>query len=92
MLKDVNSTENNGKTRLSEIKNGIQVRIASFEGEPDYRLKLNRYGLFQGDLVRVVRHAPFDGPVLLEVRGMELALGKNIAEYILVEVAACDLP
>ncbi|OGN94071.1 MAG: hypothetical protein A2Z71_05145 [Chloroflexi bacterium RBG_13_50_21] len=92
MLKDVNSTENNGKTRLSEIKNGIQVRIASFEGEPDYRLKLNRYGLFQGDLVRVVRHAPFDGPVLLEVRGMEIALGRGIAANILVEVPACDLP
>jgi Fe2+ transport system protein FeoA len=36
--------------------------------------------------------APFDGPVLLEIRGMEIALGKGIAERILVEVAACDLP
>lgn len=82
---------NNRMARLIDIEKGIQVKIASFEGEPRYMTKLNKYGLYPGDLARVVRFAPFDGPVLLEVRGMEIALGKNIAERILVEVEACDL-
>jgi Fe2+ transport system protein FeoA len=83
---------NNGRSRLIDIEKGTQVRISSFEGEPGYIVKLNRFGLYTGDLARVVRHAPFDGPVLLEVRGMEIALGRNIAAHIMVEVAACDLP
>jgi len=76
--------------RLIDIEKGTQVKIASFEGEPRYVTKLNQFGLYLGDLARVVRFAPFGGPVLLEVRGMEIALGKSIAACILVEVAACD--
>lgn len=69
---------------------GSLVRIASIEGDPRYKTKLSQFGLYPGDLARVVRFAPFDGPILLEVRGMEIALGRSIAEHILVEEAACD--
>jgi len=78
-----------GIVRLIDIDNGTLVKISSFEGGPRYVTRLNRFGLYPGDLARVVRHAPFGGPVLLEVRGMEIALGKNIAARILVEVTAC---
>jgi hypothetical protein len=61
--------------RLIDVVKGTLVRIASID---------------PGDLARVVRFAPFDGPVLLEVRGMEIALGRSIAKHILVEEAACD--
>jgi ferrous iron transport protein A len=83
---------NNSKSRLIDVEKGTQVRITSFEGKPAYMVKLNRFGLYPGDLARVVRHAPFDGPVLLQVRGMEIALGRSIAARIMVEVMACDLP
>jgi Fe2+ transport system protein FeoA len=76
--------------RLIDVVKGTQVRIISFEGGRGLRAKLNQFGLYSGDLARVVRFAPFNGPVLLEVRGMEIALGRNIAERILVEVAECD--
>ncbi len=74
-------------SRLSEIEQGQLVRITSFEGEQRTMGKLNRYGLYPGDLAKVVRFAPFQGPVLLEVRGMEIAVGRSIAEHILVELA-----
>ena len=80
----------NGMARLIDIEKGMQVKIASIEGEPRYMTRLNQSGLYPGDLARVVRFAPFKGPVLLEVRGMQIALGRNIAERILVEVAECD--
>lgn len=76
--------------RLTDIKKGTQVIITSIDGEPRYMSKLNQYGLFPGDHARVMRHAPFDGPVLLEVRGMEIALGKSLAARVVVEVAGCD--
>jgi Fe2+ transport system protein FeoA len=75
---------------LINVVKGTQVRIISFEGGRGLSAKLNQFGLYSGDLARVVRFAPFNGPVLLEVRGMEIALGRNIAERILVEVAECD--
>ena len=74
-------------TRLIDIDKGTKVKITSFEGESRYMTRLNKFGLYLGDFARVVRIAPFDGPVLLEIRGMEIALGKSIAERILVEVA-----
>ena len=76
--------------RLIDIEKGMQVKIASIEGEPRYMTRLNQSGLYPGDLARVVRIAPFDGPILIEVRGMEIALGKSLAARILVELAACD--
>ncbi len=73
-------------TRLIDVEKGVQVKIAAFSGAPGYTNRLNRFGLYPGDLARIIRQAPFDGPVLLEVRGMEIALGKNIASHVLVEV------
>jgi Fe2+ transport system protein FeoA len=83
---------NKGMSRLVDVEKGKQVKIASFEGGQGIMTKLNRFGIYPGDLARVVRHAPFQGPVLLEVRGMEIALGRGIASLIMVEEAACDLP
>ena len=83
---------NDRVSRLIDVEKGTQVKIASFEGGYGMMARLNRFGIYAGDLARVVRHAPFDGPVLLEVRGMEIALGRGIAARILVEVTACDLP
>jgi Fe2+ transport system protein FeoA len=77
---------NHSVSNLNEIGKGIQVKIASFEGGSEYSSRLNRYGLYPGDIARVVRQAPFDGPVLVEVRGMEIALSKNIAAHIMVEM------
>jgi ferrous iron transport protein A len=78
--------------KLSEIKNGEQVRITNFEGGQGVLVRLKRFGIYPGDTIRVLRRAPFGGPVLLEVRGMEIALGHGIASRILVEVLACDSP
>jgi Fe2+ transport system protein FeoA len=75
--------------RLVDVQNGMQVRITSFEGGFRQMNKLNRFGIYPGDLARVVRRAPFRGPLLLEVRGMEIALGRGIAAQILVEIDPC---
>lgn len=47
--------------------------------------KLRQYGLFIGDKVRVLRVGSFSGPLLLEVNGREIALGRGIASRVIVE-------
>ncbi len=70
---------------LADVENSISVKIIRFEGEAGLQTKLTQYGLYPGDIARVLRTAPFDGPVLIEVDGREIALGKNIAAQVIVE-------
>ncbi len=50
------------------------------------RKKLVQYGLHLGDRLHVLRVAPMGGPLLVEVNGREIALGRTVAKKILVEV------
>jgi ferrous iron transport protein A len=50
------------------------------------RARLSQHGLFAGDRVRVLRVAPLRGPLLIEVNGREIAVGRGVAEKIRVEV------
>ena len=73
---------------LLEIKPGEKVRLVSFGKKALTRIKLQQYGLFPGDTCRVVRVAPFEGPVLINSNGREIALGMSIAAEIMVEMIA----
>lgn len=48
--------------------------------------KLAGHGLFIGDRLRVLRTAPLDGPLLIEINGRQIALGRDIVKEILVEI------
>ncbi len=50
--------------------------------------RLAELGIFIGGQVKVVRIAPLSGPVLLEVRGSLVALGRRLAHRIVVRVLA----
>jgi Fe2+ transport system protein FeoA len=69
--------------RLLDLPLNVQARLLSFD---EVRAKLNQYGLYVGDVVRVLRVAPMGGPLLVEVNGRELALGRAVAEKIFVEL------
>ena len=68
---------------LLSIPGGGQARLASVSEQ--LLRKLRQYGLHVGDQVRVLRTAPLGGPLLIEVNGRELAIGRAVAEKILVE-------
>ena len=70
---------------LLTAPHGKWMRVAALEGGAALRVRLTQYGLFEGDLVRVLRAAPMRGPLLVEVNGREIALGRRVAEKILVE-------
>ena len=75
----------NGGMTLLNAPQGKWMRVAALEGGATLRARLTQYGLFEGDLVRVLRAAPLRGPLLVEVNGREIALGRRVAEKILVE-------
>jgi ferrous iron transport protein A len=71
-------------TNLLNVPIGKWARLASVNARLQTRLR--QYGLHLGDRVRVLRSAPLGGPLLLEVNGREIALGRGVAEKIFVEV------
>ncbi|MDH5702103.1 MAG: ferrous iron transport protein A [Candidatus Bathyarchaeota archaeon] len=86
--------------RLSDLKNGesgvvISIGTSRGRGRGDaeragrgwgFRKRLEDMGLTPGTKVTVVRAAPFNGPLEVHVRGSRLAIGRGMAERILVEV------
>ena len=76
----------NKNVKLSDVPIGTSAKLPSLVNLPALQARLNQYGLYQGDLIRVARSAPLKGPILVQVNGREVALGREIAEKILVEL------
>jgi len=70
---------------LIQVETGQTVRIVSFTGGVGLEHKLRQLGLIPGDDARVLRHAPLGGPVLVEVDGRSIALGRGVASKVVVE-------
>ncbi len=68
---------------LMDAQIGAWVRVIGFDHQVQDRLL--QHGLYPGDRARVVRVAPLSGPLLVEVAGREIALGRRVASKILVE-------
>jgi ferrous iron transport protein A len=70
---------------LTQVDSGQTVKIVSFVGGMKLEHKLRQLGLIPGDQARVIRHAPLGGPILVEVDGRSIALGRGIASKVIVE-------
>jgi ferrous iron transport protein A len=75
--------------RLIEVESGKQVRVVAIVGGYGVAHKLRQLGLLPGDCVRVLQQAPFGGPMLIEVNGRKVAIGRGVASKIEVEETAC---
>ena len=70
---------------LIDVETGKWVKVIGFEGNDKFQDRLLQHGLYPGDHARILRAAPLKGPLLVEVSGRELALGRVVAQKILVE-------
>ncbi len=70
---------------LLNVVNGRWVVVRNFRGGPGMQRRLAQLGFLPGNQVRIIRSAPFHGPLLLEVEGREIVLGRGVAAHILVE-------
>ncbi len=71
---------------LDTVEVRKQVRVIVIDGGHRVRSHLNTLGIHVGDWLTVVERAPFRGPVLVEVNGTRLALGRGVASKIQVEI------
>jgi len=79
---------------LTALKEGDSGLIKSIRANPRRRrgsragfLKRRMdMGLTPGTKVTVIKSAPFHGPIEVFVRGSRLALGRDMAEMVLVEM------
>ncbi|MEW6667772.1 MAG: FeoA domain-containing protein [Thermodesulfobacteriota bacterium] len=71
---------------LDKLKGGDVGVVKDIQGGRNIRQRLSRLGIHPSDRVRVVRNGFFGGPVLMEVHGVEVGIGRGMAERIEVEV------
>ncbi len=70
---------------LLGITNGTWVIMTGVEGGIGMERRLAQLGFLPGNKVRIIRAAPFRGPLLIEVEGREIVLGRGVASRVLVE-------
>jgi ferrous iron transport protein A len=71
--------------KLLDAPKNVPVRIIYFSGGKGVNSKLRQLGLTPGREVKVLRYAPLGGPVMVDVEGRSVALGRGIAARIKVE-------
>ncbi|SNQ59492.1 metal-dependent transcriptional regulator [Candidatus Methanoperedens nitratireducens] len=72
--------------KLSELKAGEKgVIVSVFEENPGMLQYIGSLGLYPEVNIEIKSIAPFGGPILVNVRGEQKSLGKELAEKILVE-------
>ena len=73
-------------TTLERVKDGVEAVVRQIHGGRTLRQRLARLGVNPGDKVRVIRTGHFGGPVLIEVHGAEVAIGRGMAQKIELDV------
>ena len=79
-------TEFDSPLNLYEAEGQSYLKIRSILGGWEIRRSFNQIGIHTGDRIKVVCRAPFGGPLVIDNRGTQVAVGKQLAEKIKVEV------
>ncbi len=69
---------------LSQVKSGMVVRVKELLGGQRAVTRLREIGLVEGSLVKVIDN-PIIGPIIIEVNGTRIALGRGMARKVIVE-------
>jgi ferrous iron transport protein A len=77
---------NSPRVSLDTLPPGRSGRVVSIRGGRRLCLRLGRLGLRQGAMVRTVTHGAWRGPLLVEVNGAQVALGRGIARRIVLQL------
>lgn len=70
---------------LDQLGFGEQARVIEVHGGRGLRRNLEQMGIHPGDIVSVARAGAFRGPILVEVHGSQIALGRGVARKVQVQ-------
>ena len=70
---------------LTNIKAGSQVKVVRISGGLGIRQRLSCLGIHPNNLIVLQKSGFMRGPVLVNVHGNQVALGRGIASKILVD-------
>ncbi len=70
---------------LDQLPKGTSARVVNFVGGPGLYRNLSQMGIHRGDTIVVSRAGAFRGPLLVEIHGIRIALGRGVANRIVVE-------
>ena len=68
---------------LSRLRRGESARVISVDGGQGMRTKLQNLGIYEGITIKVAQNHGY-GPVLIELEGTRLMLGRKMAERLWV--------
>ncbi len=71
---------------LYQASVSTDLKVLLVQGGWGARHRLNQIGIHEGDLIQVRWKAPFGGPLVIENLGVQVAIGKQLAEKVQVEV------
>lgn len=74
-----------GRVSLDQLQTGIRAHVAAIQGGRSLRSRLATFGFVPGAEVEVWRNAG-TGPIIVQVHGARVALGRGEAARIFVEV------
>ncbi|MFH1942750.1 MAG: FeoA domain-containing protein [bacterium] len=77
-------SEMTDRLTLDTVKTAMSVEVVEIEGGWGVRQRLNQMGIHAGDRILVKRSGIMGGPILIQVQGMEVALGRGMARKVLV--------
>ncbi|MDP6569879.1 MAG: ferrous iron transport protein A [Candidatus Marinimicrobia bacterium] len=69
---------------LTAVQPGETVRVNAFTASLELQSRLVEMGILPGVNIRLIKSAPFKGPVELKIRGYHVSLRWNDAQHILV--------
>lgn len=73
------------KKTLKDMRPGESAKIVEINAQGALKRRLMDMGLTRGSLVTFRKVAPLGDPIELTIRGYELTIRKNEAEYVVVE-------
>jgi ferrous iron transport protein A len=68
------------------------LEVKTVNGDSGWEKKFESFGIRKGRKVRKIASQPFGGPVVIEIDGSKISLGRKIASKIEVEIVASPSP
>jgi len=72
-------------TTLDQIFENSKAKVIDVRGGGRIRQRLSQMGIHPGDMITILRYGALRGPILIEIHGSQVALGRGIASKIIVE-------